>query len=439
MTSSPALSDATDATPATDGGRRRSPGVVIALCFVAIVFDGYDLVVYGAIVPDLLAYTEWGMTPVDTGRVGSLALLGMLFGALSIGYLTDVVGRRKVMLASVAVFSVLMLASALAPSPFWFGTFRFLAGLGLGGVIPTAIALTVEYSRPERRNTNNALMFSGYAVGGIASALAALALLDTVGFRGMLALGALPLVTVVPLLFWLLPESPSYLAAQGRHAEAAELRRTYGLPDPAVAKDGPAPAGDRLATLVRGRWLVATVLFCLAGIAGQTLIYGLSTWLPQLMVVAGYSVDSSLAFLLTVNVGAVVGVVVSSYAADRFGPRPVTVVSFTAAGVALVLMGTGLASLPVMFALVAVVGFGSIGAQILVNGFVATYYPDTSRASALGITLGLGRLGAILAIYGGGVLVAAELGDLVNFAVWALAAALGVAALLAVPRRSTLS
>ncbi|MGX9899776.1 MFS transporter [Arthrobacter sp. SA17] len=150
------------------------------------------------------------------------------------------------------------------------------------------------------------------------------------------------------------------------------------------------------------------VLFCLAGICGQTLVYGLNTWLPQLMVIAKYSLASSLTFLLTVNIGAVVGVLVSSRLADRFGPRPVTATAFASSGIALVLMGTGIMPLPAMYFLVAVVGFGSVGAQILVNGFVATYFSGATRATALGITLGIGRIGAVLAISGGGVLVAAS-------------------------------
>jgi AAHS family benzoate transporter-like MFS transporter len=427
----------TDTHEAPSGSRTRSPAVVIALCFVAIVFDGYDLVVYGAVVPDLLAYPAWDLSPVGAGNIGSYALVGMLVGALSIGYLTDVVGRRAVMIASVSFFSLMMLACSVAPGPELFGLFRFLAGLGLGGVIPTAIALTVEYSHPERRNFNNAVMFCGYAVGGVLAALSALALLDTIGFRGMMAIGGLPLVTVVPLLWLLLPESPSFLDAHSRSAEAARLRGQFGLPAPvragshAAAGDG--GIGERLSTVVRGRWLVATVLFCLAGIAGQTLVYGLNTWLPQLMVIAGYSLSSSLSFLLTVNAGAVLGVIISSRLADHFGPRPVTAASFVASGCALVLMGLGWAPLAVMYVLVAIVGFGSIGAQILVNGYVATYYPDGSRATALGLTLGLGRLGAIFAISAGGWLVAAEAGDFVNFAVWSLAAVVGVGAVLAVP------
>ena len=122
-----------------------------------------------------------------------------------------------------------MLLTAWAPTPELFGLFRFLAGLGLGGVIPTAIALTVEFSKSNRRNFNNALMFSGYAVGGILAALLALAFLPALGFQGMLALGGVPLIAVVPLLFKFLPESPAFLAAKGDRAKAERIIADYGL------------------------------------------------------------------------------------------------------------------------------------------------------------------------------------------------------------------
>lgn len=441
-TLSPASSGEPGAGPsgAAASRPRKSAAAVIFLCFVAIVFDGYDLVIYGAIVPSLLEYEPWGLTPVQTGAYGSYALAGMFFGALLVGYLTDVVGRRKVMLGCVSMFSLLMVATAAAPSPELFGLFRFLAGLGLGGVIPTAIAITVEFSQPKRRNFNNALMFSGYAVGGVLSALCAMLLLDAIGFRGLLAIGGLPLITVVPLLYFLLPESPAFLHAWGKHQEAEQIARDYGIPVAATpnhlsAEPTQHKRGHQLIGILRGRWAVATLLFCVAGIAGQTLVYGLNTWMPTLLVMADYSLTSSLSFLLTVNIGAVVGAVLSSRLADLFGPRPVTAVSFLSSGTALILMGLGVFPLWVMYLLVAVVGFGSIGAQILVNGFVATYFLDSTRATALGVTLGIGRIGAVIAISGGGVLVAAGQGDLFNFAVWAAAALLGILAVVLVPRR----
>lgn len=419
---------------------RKSAALVILLCFASIVFDGYDLVVYGAVVPDLLAYQAWDLTPVETGAYGSYALAGMFIGAILVGYLTDIIGRRKVMLICISAFSVLMLCSALAPTPAIFGLTRFLAGLGLGGVIPTAIAVTVEFSRTHRRNFNNALMFSGYAVGGILAAILAMLLLESIGFRGMMAIGALPLVTIVPLVYFFLPESPAFLRVRGREDEAQKIMEEYQLEaPPQPVSDRRPPSGTtaktqgRLTALFSGRWAVATILFCIAGIAGQTLVYGLNTWMPQLLIMADYSLTSSLSFLLTTNIGAVTGVLVSSRLADKFGPRPITVISFLASGTALLLMGTGIFSIEVMYLLVAVVGFGSIGAQILVNGFVATYYSDTTRATALGVTLGIGRIGAVVAIYGGGVLVAAQMSTFINFSVWSLAALLGVIAILTVP------
>ncbi|MGP6173921.1 MFS transporter [Corynebacterium sp. A21] len=418
---------------------RKSAAWVILLCFFAIIFDGYDLVVYGAIVPDLLAYEAWGLSPVETGAYGSYALAGMFFGAIIVGYLTDIIGRRRVLLICITAFSLLMLASALAPSPAIFGLTRFLAGLGLGGVIPTAIAVTVEFSQPHRRNFNNALMFSGYAFGGILASLLAMALLEHLGFRGMLAIGALPIVLIVPAIFFLMPESPAFLRAHARFAEAERIEEDYGLlrprRAPATGNEVPEPKKGRLATMFTGVTATATILFCLAGIAGQTLVYGLNTWMPQLMIQANYSLASSLSFLLTVNIRAVIGVVITSYLADRFGPRIIIFSSFVSSGLALVIMGTGILPLPGMYLMVAIVGFGSIGAQILLNGFVATYYDNETRASALGLTLGIGRIGAVLAISGGGLLIAAELSTFINFSVWAIAAAIGIIAVLLVPRQ----
>jgi AAHS family benzoate transporter-like MFS transporter len=119
---------------------------VVALCFLTIVFDGYDLIVYGSAVPSLLAEPGWNMGPAQVGAIGSYALAGMLIGALGAGAITDAIGRRRIMLIGISWFSVLMVACSLAPTPGLLGLLRFLAGLGLGGVIPSAIALTVEYA-----------------------------------------------------------------------------------------------------------------------------------------------------------------------------------------------------------------------------------------------------------------------------------------------------
>ena len=131
---------------AVDNDRRvsRTTMRVIAICWVTIIFDGYDLIVYGAVVPDLLEYQQWSLSPEEAGTIGSYALFGMLVGALIAGTITDLVGRRRIILFCIAWFSLAMGLCAIAPSPELFGFFRFLAGLGLGGVVPTASAITIE-------------------------------------------------------------------------------------------------------------------------------------------------------------------------------------------------------------------------------------------------------------------------------------------------------
>ena len=140
------------------------------------MFDGYDLIVYGSVVPSLLAEPGWNLGPAQAGAIGSYALIGMLVGALGAGAVTDVIGRRRIMLIGITWFSLMMILCAFAPTPGVFGLLRFLAGLGLGEVMPSAIALTVEFAPRDRRQLYNALMFVGYSVGGVLAAVLALAL-----------------------------------------------------------------------------------------------------------------------------------------------------------------------------------------------------------------------------------------------------------------------
>lgn len=415
---------------------QRSPSLVVLICFVTIVFDGYDLVVYGSTIPAILKYEEWGVTPEQAGAIGSYALIGMLIGALGAGAITDIVGRRKIILLSITWFSLAMGLSAMSTSPEMLGIVRFIAGLGLGGVVPTAIALTVEYSPKNRRQLNNALMYSGYFVGGILTALAGLLLLPHVDFRVMYAIGALPLILVVPVAWRYLPESVAFLMAKGRHAEAAALADQYGLETSGTAgSDRPAPGkADRLTgirTIFSSSYLLATLLFALASFCGLLLVYGLNTWLPNIMSTAGFELGSSLAFLLVLNAGGIIGTIGVSRVADRIGVKPVAVSSFLAAALAILLLSVNL-TLALLLLCVAIAGAGT-GSQILVNGYVAVHYPDTSRATALGWSLGIGRVGAIFGPILGGLVAGSTLGFQWNFYLFAGFAALGAVLISAIP------
>jgi len=410
----------------------RSAGLwVVAICLVTIVFDGYDLIVYGAVVPALTAPgSEWHLTLPQAGAIGSYALMGMVVGTLIVGALTDILGRRRIMLASIAWFSIAMGLSAMAPSPEIFGAMRFVTGIGLGGVVPTAIALTVEYAPPHRRNFNNALMFSGFSIGGVLAAVLAINLLPDHGFRVLFWVGMAPLLIVVPLAWKFLPESAAYLLARGRRGEAEALAARYGIPLP--AESGSAETKSAIATLFAGNRVIATVLFGAASFIGLLLVYGLNQWLPKIMTTAGFPLGSALTFLLVLNVGAVVGSLLVSLLADRWGSKAVTIAAFGSAAASLAALATK-PEAGLLMALVAVAGFGTTGTQILINGYVATHYPASARATALGWSLGIGRIGAIVGPTYGAWLLASGKGIEWNFYGFAIPAVIGALIIAAVP------
>lgn len=415
------------------GVARRNPLVIVAVAFAAIVLDGYDLMVYGAMVPELLAHPTWDLSTSEAGLIGSYTTLGMLVGALSVGALADVLGRRRLILLSIGWFSVATAATAMAPSPELFGLFRLLAGIGLGGVMPTAIALTVEFAPRGKQQLYNAVMFIGYAFGGVFAATAALLWLEPAGFRMLLWIGAIPGLLLLPVVYRLMPESVGYLRRRGRHEEADSLAEQYGLEG-----GEPSPASPRAGGAVRyllgpGR-ILPLALFSVASFSGLLLVYGLNTWLPEIMRSAGYPLGSAISFLLVLNLGAVAGTVAAGALADRLGEKLAVSICFLAATVTLLTLAyqppTGL-----LYVCVAIAGLGSIGTQILVNGYAAAYFPAWARSTAVGITLGLGRVGAVVAPSMVGFIMDSDLGFRWNFYSFVIPAVLGLVMILLVPAR----
>ena len=394
---------------------------VIALCWVTIIFDGYDLIVFGAVVPSLLEYEPWSLSPEEAGRIGSYALFGMLIGALIAGTITDLVGRRKIILFCIAWFSLAMGLCAIAPTPELFGLFRFIAGLGLGGVVPTASAITIEYAPPERRKFLYALMFSGYSVGGILAAALAIPIVPELGFRAMFFIGMAPLVLVLPLAWKFLPESVSFLVARGRREEAEELARRYDIELPQDDTTARSGALAPVTSLFSRGYVGATVTFWAICFLMLLLVYGLNTWLAELMKDAGYPLGSSLAFLGTLNLGAIVGAISAGRAADRFGAKRVTSVGFLVGAVAIALLALKPPQ-AVVFALLFIGGYGTIGTAMIVNAYVTEHYPAANRATAIGWSLGVGRTGAILGPSIGGILIGAGIALEWNFYVFAMVA-----------------
>lgn len=411
-------------------GAVRAPGArVVAICVAVVLLDGYDLVVYGTIVPSLLGYRPWDLDAAAAGLIGSLALVGMAVGALGSGWLTDRLGRRRLVLIAITWFSVATGLCAVAPSAELFGLLRFVAGVGLGGVLPSAIALTIEFAPRHRRQLYNSVVHAGYSAGGVVCAALAIVLIPAFGFRSMFLVGALPWLVLFPVALRWLPESPTYLLTHGRAQEAAALAARHGLDlgagEPGVGPAGTAPRRGSYRELF-GRYRRWTVLFSLISFCGLLLSYGVGTWLPQIMRQAGYPLGSAISFLLVLNLGNVVGTLLMATVADRIGSRRVIPIALGVATICLVLLSLSLPT-AALYLLVAFLGFGAMGSQILVNGFVAASYPARVRAGGLGFAMGVGRLGGIVGPYAVGLLIAGAAAFQWNFyffAAFALAAML---------------
>lgn len=380
---------------------QRKAAMAILACWLLVVFDGYDLIVFGTVQSSLLAIDDWGLTPATMGTIGSLAFVGMMIGALAAGRLSDALGRRRTILACAILFSTLTTLCAFAPNPVVFGVLRLLAGIGLGGLVPSANAMVAELVPDRWRSTMATLMMSGVPIGGSIAAVTGMWVIPAFGWEAMFLISIIALVAVVPLAFRYLPETLSF-----KHRSGPSARRNSGF-----------------GQLLRAPYVGASVLFAVASLAILFAWYGLGTWLPNLMQQAGYDLGSALTFALALNLGAVAGSAVTAWAGDRFGAAPTAAVASLVAGIGLVvIMSTP--PVAVVYAMLILAGVGTHGTAALLIAAVANHYPERLRGTALGWVMGMGRIGAVAAPQVGGLLLAAGLGVNSNFLVFALGAAL---------------
>ena len=423
------------ATTDQDARRKRTLVWVVALATIGLIFDGYDLVVYGAVVSTFLKDPSQigAVTPALAGTLGSYALLGMMVGALLAGAFGDILGRRKVMLIAYAWFSIGMFITALMSTTTTFGVMRFITGLGIGALIATTATLVTEIAPPGKKNLCSAITYSGVPLGSLLGALLAILFLDSIGWRGLFMFGALPIFTLLPLAFLKMPESVPWLVARGQIEKAWTVSERTGVPMPDSVPQSEKTQRVGFAGLFSRGFLLSTVVVGLMGGLAQFLNYYLNTWLPVLMEQAGFNTKGSLAFLLVLSGGAILGALAGSRFADLFGPKPVVASCFLIGAVFIALLTLDL-PLAVRLPFVAVVGFGTTGTSILIYGLVANHFPTKMRGAAVAWAAGFGRLGGVSGPLLGGLFLAAGLGVNSVFYVLAGLALVGVLLTLMVPK-----
>lgn len=398
---------------------------VLFWCLLVIIFDGYDLVIYGVALPLLME--QWSLTSVEAGMLASSALVGMMFGAMIFGSLADKFGRKKIIMTCTAFFSGFTFLGAFAPSPTEFAILRFLAGLGIGGVMPNLVALTSEYAPKKSRATMVSIMFSGYAVGGIISALLGSFLVKDYGWEIMFYLAGIPLAGF-PMIWKFLPESLTYPVKDNKQSLARHIIKkvepnlTVNENTQLVLAEVAAPPSSQGKLAFRqlfteGR-AFGTLMFWTAFFMCLLMTYTLSSWLPKLMLSAGYSLGASILFLLALNVGAMVGAILGGILADKFHLKPVIVTMCALAAVSISALAFNSPPI-ILYSLVAVAGATTIGTSILLYSYLAQFYPLHIRTTGIGSASAVSRIGAIVGPIITGFLLSLNLPHAWNF--WSIA------------------
>ncbi|WP_297800717.1 MFS transporter [uncultured Brevundimonas sp.] len=384
---------------------------VLAICFLIMFLDGYDTAVAAFVAPVLSK--EWGFEPAAMKPVLASVLFGVAFGALAAGPLADRFGRRWVLIASVLVFGVFTLVSAMATSIPMLTWLRLVTGLGLGAAMSNAATLMAEYAPNRRRSVMVAVLFSGFTLGSAGGGLLGGFMVPAFGWQSAFITGGLaPLALALAMVFFL-PESLKYLTVKKTQATEtirkvlSRIERRGPIPANAVfinsaAEVPSSKGGTRM--LFRRDLIAGTMALWATYFFGLLVIFLLRSWLPTLVTLSGESIQRAGFLAALFDIGGTVGAFGVAWLVDRLRHDGVVSITYLIAGVMIFIFSHWLGNIGLLATGILVLGFLLSGAQATVPAIAAKFYPTEGRASGVAWTLGIGRFGGIAGALVGGTL-----------------------------------
>jgi len=366
-----------------------------------IGFEALDVGILAFVLAKI--FGSWNLTPAQIGYIGSISLLGMAVGAILSGTLADRIGRKKMFIATLVVYSIGTGLCGLAWSYESLLVFRFIVGAGIGGQPPVANALMGEFAPPKHRGKMLVLQNSSWAIGWMVAAVLAYMVIPRYGWQVAFYTGALPAL----LAFYLwkaLPESPMYLVSKGRfdeaHALVSKLELEMGMPvgEAPRAEATTAVAAEKFgfADLWSPTYIKRTICLWVLWFGMVYAYYGMFTWLPSLLVQSGHTLIRSFEFMMWMTAVQLPGYFAAAYLVDKIG-RKATMGSFLAiCAVAAYMFGFAKSASDILL-WGCVLSFFNLGAWGITHAFSAEQYPTEARASGVGWAAACGRTGGIIA------------------------------------------
>lgn len=410
--------------------------VIFILCFLVALFDGFDTAAIGYIAPSLVG--EWQINKADLAPVLSAALLGLAFGAIVAGPLADKLGRKKILIISVAIFAMGSYASALSDSLFHLEAFRFITGLGLGAAMPNAVTLLTEYCPVNKRFFLVNTMFCGFPLGAALGGFVSAWMIPEWGWRSILWLGAIAPTLLVIVMVFLLPESVRYLVTQENKQDvikqilskislkAKQVTHFYLEENQAEIKD----ARSGISVVLSKYYLVGSLALWLTYFMGLVIFYGVMNWMPLLFKEA--HMPESLGSIVTglFALGGL-GAIANGWLMDRYNQNKLIVLFWILTAICIGLIGIVVnTNLTILIAVIIIAGFVMNTAQTSMPAYAASFYPTAGRTTGVAWMLGLGRFGGIAGSFLVAHLIKLELSLQVIFFILAVPAIISIVALM---------
>lgn len=380
---------------------------VIALCFLIVLMDGFDVVIMGFVGPALKETWQW--TNDDLAPVLSAALVGLTLGALAAGPLGDRFGRRKVLCTSVMLFGLFTLLVATATDIWQFIVYRFIAGFAMGGVMPMAATMATEYSPVSRRSFLVTVVFAGFTVGAAGGGFLAAWMVPNFGWESVFVLGGVAPILLSVIMGLFMPESLAFLVHKGENQ--ARIRRIVERCAPGVSKPDtvfvvPAPpkvesTETPIKIVLNKHYRMGSMLLWSGYFVHLFLVYLLGSWMPTMIKESGMSLQQSAIISAMFQLGGPLGSVTLGWFMDRQEPHRVLSVAYIAGAVALVVLSNVGGHYALMCLAAFLIGAGFNGGGTGMNALSSNFFPLPARATGNSWMHGIGRIGAIISAFAG--------------------------------------
>jgi AAHS family 4-hydroxybenzoate transporter-like MFS transporter len=382
---------------------------VLILCMLVAALDGFDTQAIGYTAPAIAAVIHLPMP--QFGQVGSAGLVGAAIGALSFGPFADLFGRKWFMIVAIIVFAIFSYMTAQSTSLSDLLTYRFLAGLGLGGATPAFLAMGAELAPKRLRDVFVTVLFASFPAGGLVGSLTSAWVIPAFGWQSVFYIGAVaPIVIAIILAIWL-PESVRFLLA--RNIRQDEIRRTLERIMPGevpagvdlVAPPDPARQGAPVKHLFTEGRTIPTLLLGVPFFMVFMVLVTVTFWTPAVLHSVGFSLSAAALIVGLNNLGSVCASAMSGWLVHRFGAFKILIPGFVIGGVCLAWFGQATTSVVTLGLASFLAGFFVGGTGTGLIAVAAGMYPTSIRSTGIGWGMGMGRVGQFFGPFLTGLLV----------------------------------